>query len=242
MVSGRKGNDIVDLGDGDDVFIRTAGGRQRPRRGRQPAWTRSARAARRATTSIEVQGSAGAHALLFGFVRLGRAWAASSRSSWTRSAGTDNVTVRDLGGTATTKVDRRSHRLADLRVDTLTVIGTQGDDTIKADDERDDAHRQRAAGDRQRRQPRAGQKLAIDARDGDDTIDAQRHHQGQAPADPQGRRRQGHDHRLPRRRHRSPAASASTSPSWAAAWTRSPGARATAATSSRARPARTSCR
>ena len=45
--------------------------------------------------------------------------------------GTDNVTVRDLGGTATTKVDVRLNT-ADLRVDTLTVIGTQGLDTIKA--------------------------------------------------------------------------------------------------------------
>ena len=85
--------------------------------------------------------------------------------------GTDNVTVRDLSGTATTKVDVRLNT-ADLRVDSLTVIGTQGVDSIKATTSGTTHTVSGLPATVNLIDPERGEKFAIDARDGDDTIDA----------------------------------------------------------------------
>ena len=85
--------------------------------------------------------------------------------------GLDNVTVRDLKGTATTKVDLVMNT-ADLRVDNLTVHGTQGDDSIKAITT---GTRHAVTGlpaTVEVVNPERGQKLAIDAGNGKDTVDA----------------------------------------------------------------------
>jgi Ca2+-binding RTX toxin-like protein len=86
-------------------------------------------------------------------------------------AGTDNVTVRDLGGTATTKIDVNLST-ADLRVDTVTAIGTQGADSIKATTNGTTQTIGGLPATVDVLNPERGEKVAIDARDGADTIDA----------------------------------------------------------------------
>ena len=94
-ITGGKGNDTVDLGDGDDFFTRGAGGRHRPRRGRRRRPTRSARPAARPTSRSTSRACWRARACCTGSpARPTRA--ASRPSPCTRSRGTDNVTVRDL--------------------------------------------------------------------------------------------------------------------------------------------------
>ena len=85
--------------------------------------------------------------------------------------GTDNITVRDLGGTATTKVDLFLNT-ADLGVDHVTVIGTQGDDTIKASTSGTTHTVTGLPATVNVLNPEQGQRITIDARDGKDTIDA----------------------------------------------------------------------
>ena len=227
------------MGDGDDLFTRgPADGNDRIEGGsghRQISATGT-----RPTSRSRFRACWRARACCSGS-RARPTRAASRPSPWHPFAGTDNVTVRDLSGTATTKVDV-TLETADLRVDTVTVIGTQGDDSIKAATNGTtqtvsglpatvNVHQPRARREGRDRRPR---RRGHDRR--------HRPRPRQRPADPQGRRGQRHDHRLVRATTRSRAASASTSRSWAAAWTRSPGGRATATTSSRARAARTSCR
>jgi hypothetical protein len=81
------------------------------------------------------------------------------------------VTVRDLSGTATTKVDV-TLSTADLRVDTVTAIGTQGADSIKATTNGTTQTISGLPATVNVVNPERGEKLAIDARDGADTIDA----------------------------------------------------------------------
>ena len=86
-------------------------------------------------------------------------------------AGTDVVTVGDLSGTAT-KAVRVPSSISDLRVDTVTVTGTQGADSIKL---ASNGTTQTVGGLPYAVHvlaPERGEKITIDARDGADTIDA----------------------------------------------------------------------
>ena len=121
------------------------------------------------------------------------------RVSVNPQAGTDFVTVRDLSGTATDTVNLQLNT-PDLRTDTVTVTGTQGNDAIKAATTANTHVVSGLPATVNVQNPERGQKLVIDARDGDDTVDADRHRPRHGSAGPQGRRGQGHDHRLPQRR------------------------------------------
>ena len=114
--------------------------------------------------------------------------------------GTDNVTVRDLSGTATTKVDV-ALKTADLRVDTVTVIGTQGADSIKAATSGTTQTISGLPATVNVVDPERGEKVAIDARDGEDTIDATGIAKDKIQPILKGGAGQRHDHRLLGRRH-----------------------------------------
>ena len=139
-ITARKGNDTVDLGDGDDSFTRTvADGFDRVEGG--PGVDLLSAAGTESDDFIEVQGLLARTRLLYGFTGSADT-GGIEQISMNPFGGTDNVTIRDLGGTATTKVDVRLNT-ADLRVDSLTVIGTQGRRRDQGDHQRHDAYGQR---------------------------------------------------------------------------------------------------
>jgi hypothetical protein len=85
--------------------------------------------------------------------------------------GADNVTVDDLTGTAATQVDMHA-QTADLRVDTLKVAGGSGPETLRATTS-GTTHAVSGLGATVRLvDPERGEKLVIDGRGGDDTVDA----------------------------------------------------------------------
>ena len=169
-IAGRKGNDTVDLrrrrrllhahavADGIDRVEGGAGVDLLSASGTE------------SDDFIEVQGLLARTRLLYGFTGSAD-MGGIEHISMNPFGGTDNVTVRDLGGTATTKVDVRLNT-ADLRVDTLTVIGTQGADKIKATSSGTTHTVSGLPATVNLINPERGTKFAIDARDGDDTIDA----------------------------------------------------------------------
>ena len=169
VVTGGKGNDTVDLGDGDDLFSRgPADGIDRVEGG-AGADTLSATGSA-ADESIDVQGLLARTRVLYGFTGSADTGGIETVKVLPL-AGTDNVTVRDLSGTATTKVDV-TLSTADLRVDTVTAIGTQGADSIKATTNGTTQTISGLPATVNVVNPERGEKLAIDARDGADTIDA----------------------------------------------------------------------
>ena len=86
--------------------------------------------------------------------------------------GTDNVVVRDLAGTGTQRVNV-DFSTGDLRTDTMTVVGTPAADNLKAASPSATEHVVTGLGAEVRLvNPEQGQKIVIDGRDGDDTIDA----------------------------------------------------------------------
>ncbi len=121
--------------------------------------------------SISIQGLLARTRFLYGFT--GSADMGSVEYITTNPfGGTDNVTVGDLKGTATTKVDV-SMNTADLRSDDLTVRGTQGNDSIKATSNGTTHTISGLPATVDVVNPERGQKLAIDAGDGEDVINAQ---------------------------------------------------------------------
>ena len=169
VITGGKGNDIVDLGDGDDRFSRTvADGIDRIEGGN--GFDQLSASGTESDDSISIQGLLARTRLLYGFT--GSADMGSVEHITTNPfGGTDNVTVRDLKGTATTKVELFMDT-ADLRSDDITVHGTHGDDVIKAVSS---GTRHAVTGlpaTVEVINPERGQKLAIDAGIGKDTVDA----------------------------------------------------------------------
>jgi Ca2+-binding RTX toxin-like protein len=168
-ITARKGNDTVDLGDGDDSFTRTVADGLDHVEGGAGVDLFSA-AGTESDDFIEVQGLLARTRLVYGF--SGSAdMGGIEHISMNPFGGTDNVTIRDLGGTATTKVDVRLNT-ADLRVDSLTVIGTQGLDKIKAASSGTTHTVSGLPATVNLIDPERGTKFAIDARDGDDTVEA----------------------------------------------------------------------
>ena len=104
VVTGGKGNDTVDLGDGDDLFTRgPADGIDRVEGGAGDGHAQRVRQ-RAPTSRSRSRACWRARACCTGSpARPTRA--ASRHVSVHPFGGTDNVTVRDLSGTATTKVD-----------------------------------------------------------------------------------------------------------------------------------------
>ena len=169
VITGGKGNDIVDLGDGDDRFSRTvADGQDRIEGG--SGFDQLSAAGTESDDFIEVQGLLARTRLLYGFTGSADMGGVEHITA-NPFGGTDNITVRDLGGTATTKVDLFLST-ADLRVDHVTVIGTQGDNTIKATTSSTTHTVTGLPATVNVVASEQGQKVTIDAGDGKDTIDA----------------------------------------------------------------------
>jgi Ca2+-binding RTX toxin-like protein len=169
VVSGGAGNDTIDLGDGDDSFTRgPADGLDRVEGG--AGTDRISASGGAGDDSIDVQGLLARTRVLFGFTGSADLGGVETVAV-NPLAGTDGVTVRDLKGTATTKVDV-TLSTADLRVDTVTVTGTQGADSIKAITSGATQTIGGLPATVNVLNPERGEKVAIDARDGDDTIDA----------------------------------------------------------------------
>jgi Ca2+-binding RTX toxin-like protein len=168
-VSGAKGNDVVDLGDGNDLFTRgAADGFDRVEGGGGTDEISVSGTA--ADEPIEVQGLLARTRVLFGFAGSADSGDVETVAVFP-SGGTDNVTVRDLAGTATKTVNLMLNS-ADLRVDTATVIGTQGNDAIRL---ATNGVIQTVSGlpaTVNVVNPERGEKVVIDGRDGGDTIDA----------------------------------------------------------------------
>ena len=160
VVSGRKGNDVADLGDGDDRYSRTvADGIDRIEGGN--GFDQLSASGTESDDSISIQGLLARTRFLYGFT--GSADMGSVEYITTNPfGGTDNVTVGDLKGTATTKVDV-SMNTADLRSDDLTVRGTQGNDSIKATSNGTTHTVSGLPATVEVVNPERGQKLAIDA-------------------------------------------------------------------------------
>ena len=119
---------------------------------------------------IEVQGLLARTRLLYGFTGSADT-GGIEQISMNPFGGTDIVTIRDLGGTATTKVDvRHEHgRPARGHPDRDRHAGPGHD---QGDLQRHDAHGRRTPATVNLIDPERGTKFAIDARDGDDTVDA----------------------------------------------------------------------
>jgi hypothetical protein len=168
-VSGAKGNDTVDLGDGNDLFTRgPTDGIDRVEGGN--GTDEISASGTQADESIDVQGLLTRTRVLFGFTGSADMGGVETVGVLPL-AGTDNVTVRDLAGTATKTVNLMLNS-ADLRVDTATVTGTQGNDSIKL---ATNGVMQAVSGlpaTVNVVNPERGEKVAIDARDGGDTVDA----------------------------------------------------------------------
>ena len=194
-VVGGRGDDRVSLGDGDDQFVHD------PQSGNDV-----------------VDGDAGADLLSMTttdaderidvFASGGRARATSpSAGSLDLSSmdrirvqplkGTDNVVVGDLSGTGTQRVDV-DLATADSRVDTVTVVGSAANN-LKLASAGETEHVVTGLGAEVRLvNPERAEKVVIDGREGDDTIDATARRQGQDPAVHRRRPRQGPAHRLAR--------------------------------------------
>ena len=144
MVRGRKADDTVDLGDGDDVFLHQAiDGSDRVDGG--AGQDMGSTGGTDNDDIIEV-GSSGARTRVFGASSGSLELDRTEQIVVDPKAGTDNVIVHDLAGTPTSEVDRRFFA-PDQRVDTLTVLGSTGPETIKATSSGPVAHRERARGD-----------------------------------------------------------------------------------------------
>jgi len=163
------GNDVVDLGDGDDVFASSAAdGDDRVEGG--AGTDQISVTGGDADESIDVQGLLARTRVLFGFTASVDSGGVESVSV-DPQRGTDHVTVRDLTGTATKTVDV-ALTTADLRVDTATIIGTQGQDSIRLTTTGTTHTVGGLPYTVNVPNPERGQRIAIDARDGADTIDA----------------------------------------------------------------------
>ena len=121
-------------------------------------------------------------------------------------SGRDTVAVGDLTGSAirTVAVDLGG---LDSRVDTVSITGTEGPDKIKLAASGAGHAVTGLAATVTVDTTDPGQKIVVDAGDGDDEVDASEHDQGQDPAVPVRRARQGRRDRLARagrdrRRHR----------------------------------------
>jgi len=168
-ITGGKGSDTVDMGDGNDFFIRgRVDGHDRVEGGAGIDQISAFGTAE--DESIDIQGLLARTRVLFGFV--GEAdMGGVERVSVNPQAGTDFVTVRDLSGTATDTVNLQLNT-PDLRTDTVTVTGTHGNDAIKASTTANTHVVSGLPATVNVQNPERGQKLVIDARDGDDTVDA----------------------------------------------------------------------
>ncbi len=169
VITGGKGSDTADMGDGNDFFIRgRVDGHDRVEGGAGIDQITAFGTAE--DESIDIQGLLARTRVLFGFV--GEAdMGGVERVSVNPQAGTDFVTVRDLSGTATDTVNLQLNT-PDLRTDTVTVTGTHGNDAIKAATTADTHVVSGLPATVNVQNPERGQKLVIDARDGDDTVDA----------------------------------------------------------------------
>lgn len=168
-ITGRKGNDIVDLGDGDDTYTRTvADGFDRIEGG--AGFDQLSASGTEGDEFIEIQGLLTRTRLLYGFTGSADMGTIEHVTA-NPFGGTDNITVRDLKGTATTKVDLFMNT-PDLRVDNVTVHGTQSDDTIKATSGPVVHTVDGLPATVTLVNPERGQKLAIDGGIGKDVVDA----------------------------------------------------------------------
>jgi Ca2+-binding RTX toxin-like protein len=164
-----KGDDTVDLGDGDDVFARfMVDGYDRVDAG---AGQDTAIAYGTAADETMEVSSSGARTRVFGGSPGSLELDATEQVTVDPQFGTDNVIVRDLTATATKQVDAHLHA-PDLRVDTLTVIGSTGPETMTATSGGAVHTVSGLAAAVRLISPEQGTKLALDARDGEDTIDA----------------------------------------------------------------------
>ncbi len=170
VIRGRKADDTVDLGDGDDVFLHQAPDGADLVDGGAGQDTGSAGGTENDDT-IEV-GPSGARTRVFGASSGSLELDRTEQIMVDPKAGTDNVIVRDLTGTPTTEVTG-ALSYPDQRTDTLTAIGSTGPETIKATTSGAIHSVTGLAATVRLASPETGTKLAIDAGDGDDTVDAQ---------------------------------------------------------------------
>ena len=169
VVTGGRGNDTIDLGDGDDRFSRSrADGTDHVEGG--AGNDRLVASGTEADDFIDVLGLLTTTRVLYGFEG-----SAELRGVETLDlapfGGTDNVKVGDLTGTATKTVNVNSNT-ADLRVDTITATGSPAAETIRASTSGTTHTITGLAATVNVTNPEQGEKIAIDARDGADTIDA----------------------------------------------------------------------
>ncbi len=170
VVRGRKADDTVDLGDGDDVFLHQAiDGSDRVDGG--AGQDMGSTGGTDNDDIIEV-GSSGARTRVFGASSGSLELDRTEQIVVDPKAGTDNVIVHDLAGTPTSEVTG-AFFAPDQRVDTLTVLGSTGPETIKATSSGPVHTVSGLAATVRLASPEQGTMLALDARDGDDTIDAQ---------------------------------------------------------------------
>ena len=169
-VTGGKGTDVVDLGDGNDLFTRGPDdGFDRIEGGAGVDEVNGSGTA--ADDAIEVGGLLSRAVLRFG-IGSGQADTGGVETfSINPLQGTDNVTVRDLTGSAA-KTVHVFLNAADLRVDTATVVGSNQADTIKLATSGTMQVVSGLAATVNLINPERGEKVSIDARDGADTIDA----------------------------------------------------------------------
>ena len=169
VVTGRKGDDVVDLGDGDDSFTRSPqDGFDRVEGGAGDDGLSAAGTA--ANDVMEISGLLARTRVrdgLSGEANLGSVEAIDVNPF----SGTDNVNVQDLTGTPTRTVNVRLNT-ADLRVDTVTAIGSTAADSIRATTSGTTHTVSGLAATINVITPERGEKVAIDGRDGTDTIDA----------------------------------------------------------------------
>jgi hypothetical protein len=167
VVTGRKGGDVVDLGDGDDRFTRI------PQDGHDLVEGGAGTDVLTATGTtaddvIDVSGMLARTRLRDGLTEANLGSVETVEVNPLH--GTDNVNVQDLTGTATRTVNVHLST-PDLRVDTLTAIGSQAADSIRATTS-DTTHTiSGLAATVNLVNPERGEKLTIDARGGDDTVD-----------------------------------------------------------------------
>ncbi|HEX5619364.1 MAG TPA: hypothetical protein VFX51_13150 [Solirubrobacteraceae bacterium] len=168
VVTGRQGDDIVDLGDGNDRFTRSPQDGFDRVEGGAGTDTISA-VGSTADDFIEVSGLVARTRVRDGLTEANLGTVETVEVN--PLAGTDNVTVQDLTGTATRTVNV-GLSTADLRVDTLTAIGSQAADSIKATTSGTTDAISGLAATVNVVSPERGEKVVIDGRGGDDTVDA----------------------------------------------------------------------
>ena len=167
VVTGGRGADIADLGDGDDLFARDQqAGDDRVNGGAgvdiTTMLTTDADEVVEVTASgprVRVTSPSSGSLDLDGLDRV----------RVQPLGGRDEVVVRDLAGTATTQVDV-DLSVADLKLDTLTVVGSDGPDTLRASTT-GTTHAVTGLGAAVHLvNPERGEKLAIQGRDGADQL------------------------------------------------------------------------